>query len=55
MPKNISNAGNLCRDLVIKRANVYFDGKGVIKIQAGYLEVLLPGSAGWKTVKKRFL
>lgn len=68
---------------VIKKANVYFDGKvtsrtvmfpdgskktlgvmlpgeyefntadkEVMEIQAGDLEVLLPGSAGWKTVKE---
>jgi uncharacterized protein YaiE (UPF0345 family) len=68
---------------VIKKANVYFDGKvasrtvifpdgskktlgimlpgeyefstadkEVMEIQAGDLEVLLPGAAGWKTVKE---
>ena len=68
---------------VIKKANVYFDGKvtsrtvmfpdgskktlgvmlpgeyefstadkEVMEIQAGDLEVLLPGSAGWKAVKE---
>ena len=68
---------------VIKKANVYFDGKvtsrtvmfpdgskktlgvmlpgeyefstadkEVMEIQAGDLEVLLPGSAGWKTVNE---
>ncbi len=68
---------------VIKKANVYFDGKvtsrtvlfpdgskktlgvmlpgeyefstadkGVMEIMAGDLEVLLPGSAGWETVKE---
>ena len=68
---------------VIKKANVYFDGKvtsrpvifpdgskktlgvmlpgeyefntadkEVMEIQAGDLEVFLPGSAGWKTIKE---
>jgi uncharacterized protein YaiE (UPF0345 family) len=68
---------------VIKKANVYFDGKvtsrtvmfpdgskktlgvmlpgeyefstadkEVMEIQAGDLEILLPGSAGWKAVKE---